>query len=215
MVPLRNVLAAACVAAVLAGCGSSKKSYFETEGLRAPEGSCSIKPSRIGLAEKIRNIDEGNGCEVRNAWNIQSVGSVSFSQPATVNCGMAEPSARLARGHGTARGAACLWRKRRERRRCSVLCLPPAKQPARRQDERAWLRQRHRHCRLHARERPQGDGAWWAGGAGERSSGFLRAVHDEACGEFHTVLGPNADANHRDHIHLDLQNRKSGKSYCR
>ena len=55
MMLLRNVLAVTCIAAALAACGSSKKSYFETEGLRAPEGSCDIKPSRIGLAEKIRN----------------------------------------------------------------------------------------------------------------------------------------------------------------
>ena len=33
---------------------------------------------------------------------------------------------------------------------------------------------------------------------------FLRAVHQGACGVFTTVLGPNYDANHRDHFHLDL-----------
>ena len=27
-----------------------------------------------GLAEKIRNIDEGNGCEVPNAWKVQALG---------------------------------------------------------------------------------------------------------------------------------------------
>ena len=91
MVHLRNLAAAAAVAAILAACGSSGRTYFETEGLRAPEGSCEVKPSRIGLAEKIGNIDEGNGCEVRNAWLIRSIESVSFSQPATLNCGMAEP----------------------------------------------------------------------------------------------------------------------------
>jgi hypothetical protein len=53
----------------------------------------------------------------------------------------------------------------------------------------------------------------WRGSSGERR--FLNGVHDEACGEFHTVLGPNSDRNHRDHIHLDLQNRRSGSHYCR
>lgn len=42
---------------------------------------------------------------------------------------------------------------------------------------------------------------WWGAWA-ER--GFLRAVHSGACNVFTTVLGPNYDANHRDHFHLDL-----------
>ncbi len=44
--------------------------------------------------------------------------------------------------------------------------------------------------------------AGWAGNVGERA--FLRAVHKGACRTFTTVLGPNADAFHRDHFHLDL-----------
>ena len=42
----------------------------------------------------------------------------------------------------------------------------------------------------------------WNGG--QRESAFLRAVHDGACREFTTVLGPNYDRNHRDHFHMDL-----------
>ena len=42
---------------------------------------------------------------------------------------------------------------------------------------------------------------WW-GAFAERN--FLRAVHGGACSIFTTVLGPNYDANHRDHFHLDL-----------
>ena len=53
----------------------------------------------------------------------------------------------------------------------------------------------------------------WRGDRDERA--FLRTVHDAACADFRTVLGPNADAAHRDHLHLDLQNRRNGSSYCR
>lgn len=42
---------------------------------------------------------------------------------------------------------------------------------------------------------------WW-GSEGERA--FLRSVHDGACRHFTTVLGPFADAHHRDHFHVDL-----------
>ena len=42
----------------------------------------------------------------------------------------------------------------------------------------------------------------WHGSPAERD--FLVAVHHGACGLFTTVLGPNANAFHADHFHLDL-----------
>lgn len=45
----------------------------------------------------------------------------------------------------------------------------------------------------------------WSGGGRDRA--FLQAVHDGACGEFTTVLGPDYNAYHRDHFHVDLARR--------
>jgi hypothetical protein len=42
---------------------------------------------------------------------------------------------------------------------------------------------------------------------------FLRAVHKGACGDFSTVLGPEANNAHKDHFHLDLAPRRRG-AYC-
>ena len=42
---------------------------------------------------------------------------------------------------------------------------------------------------------------------------FLRALHDGACQEFATVLGPEANEPHRNHFHLDLIPRR-GRGYC-
>jgi hypothetical protein len=42
----------------------------------------------------------------------------------------------------------------------------------------------------------------WHGAWAERN--FLRQIHRGACEVFTTVLGPNHDAFHRDHFHLDL-----------
>lgn len=42
----------------------------------------------------------------------------------------------------------------------------------------------------------------WHGDPRERA--FLQAVHQGACQEFTTVLGPNADRFHHDHFHVDL-----------
>lgn len=44
-------------------------------------------------------------------------------------------------------------------------------------------------------------------------SQFLRAIHDGACHEFGTVLGPEANDPHRNHFHLDLIPRQ-GHGYC-
>lgn len=42
---------------------------------------------------------------------------------------------------------------------------------------------------------------------------FLRAVHDSACRRFGTTLGPEANAAHRNHMHVDLAERKV-KTIC-
>ncbi|MCK8483588.1 extensin family protein [Aliiroseovarius sp. S2029] len=42
----------------------------------------------------------------------------------------------------------------------------------------------------------------------------LKRMHKAACGPFGTVLGPNSDRFHKDHLHLDTARYRSG-SYCR
>ena len=42
---------------------------------------------------------------------------------------------------------------------------------------------------------------------------FLRAVHAAACRIFGTVLGPEANAAHRNHFHVDMAERKF-KNIC-
>jgi hypothetical protein len=50
----------------------------------------------------------------------------------------------------------------------------------------------------------------WTGADG-RVPGFLRAVHDAGNRRFAIVLGPGADALHRNHLHFDM-----GRGpYCR
>jgi hypothetical protein len=45
------------------------------------------------------------------------------------------------------------------------------------------------------------------------ASNFLKAIHDGACREFETVLGPEANEEHRSHFHLDL-NPLRNHAYC-
>lgn len=51
--------------------------------------------------------------------------------------------------------------------------------------------------------------------AGPPQLAFLEAVRQSACGAFTTVLGPGSDAAHANHLHLDIQARRSGASrFC-
>ena len=218
MATLRNILAVAFVSAILAACGSqkttTKKGYFETKGLIAPEGSCQVKPSRIGLAEKIRNIDEGNGCEIPNAWRVESVGSVRFSQSAIMNCGMADPLRDWLEDQVQPAAQRTFGE--------SVVSVDVAASYACRPRNNQWGAKMSEHGFGNAIDiaaftlesgRKVSVLSGWHGDGEERQ--FLRTVHNDACGEFHTVLGPDSGSSHRDHLHLDLQARRNGGVYCR
>jgi hypothetical protein len=44
--------------------------------------------------------------------------------------------------------------------------------------------------------------------------GFLRDVQGAACQQFNTVLAPGSNAQHYDHIHVDLMRRASRRIIC-
>lgn len=44
--------------------------------------------------------------------------------------------------------------------------------------------------------------------AGDERAQFLRDIHDGGCGIFGTVLGPEANAAHRNHFHVDIAKRR-------
>ncbi|MES0036499.1 extensin family protein [Mesorhizobium sp. M0046] len=48
----------------------------------------------------------------------------------------------------------------------------------------------------------------------EKEAKFLDAVRKAACGPFKTVLGPGSDADHSMHLHLDLEPRRNGGTFC-
>ena len=166
------------------------------------------------LAERLRRIDEGNGCEVPDPWNITALGGVSFSQPATLNCGMAaplddwlqkvvQPAARRSFGENVVAVDIA----------ASYSCRPRNNERGAKMSEHGYGNAIDIAAFTLESGRMVTVAEGWRGGNGE--PGFLHQVHDAACGEFHTVLGPDSDRNHHDHIHLDLQNRRSGSVYCR
>jgi len=209
---LTRIAVIAVALAVLTACSSGRKS-FDTAGLRAPEGMCSVAPSALGAAEPLGRIDEGNGCRVPSPWRIYSLADVSLSQPATLTCGMAaplsdwmqnvvQPSAQRTFGESVIGVDVA----------ASYSCRPRNNVGGAKMSEHGY----GNAIDISAFTLESGrkvtvlDG--WKGASDERS--FLRQVRGEACGDFHTVLGPGSDRHHRDHIHLDLQNRRSGSRYC-
>jgi hypothetical protein len=206
-----KIVAAALLAAMLAACGDSGPS-FTTRGLTVPNFKCSVDPRSVGEAERIDDIDEGNGCMVENAWRMHSVAGVRFSQPAIVNCGVVgplnqwintavQPAAQRAFGESVvavdvAASYSCRARNNRHGAKMSEHGFGNAI------DISAFTLESGRKVKV---ER----GFW-----GSRSEArFLEDVRGDACGQFHTVLGPGSDKHHEDHIHLDMQNRRS--VYCK
>lgn len=51
-------------------------------------------------------------------------------------------------------------------------------------------------------------------GDGTLEEAFQRAVRAGACLDFPTVLGPGSDADHADHLHLDIKSRDAGFRIC-
>ena len=47
----------------------------------------------------------------------------------------------------------------------------------------------------------------------ELKSRFVKAVHDDACLTFGTVLGPEANEAHKNHFHLDMKARRRN-AFC-
>ncbi|OCJ12692.1 extensin [Rhizobium sp. AC27/96] len=47
-----------------------------------------------------------------------------------------------------------------------------------------------------------------------REGGLLKAVRTDSCRYFDTVLGPGSNAEHWNHFHFDLRDRKGGRRYC-
>ena len=156
-----GVAAAVAMGLALAACSSSStKTYFETEGLRAPDQSCPVKPSRHRHRREVRRHRRGQWLRRARCLAHQHAGlDVRFSQPATMNCGMAEPlsdwlektvqpEARRTFGESVVAIDVA----------ASYSCRPRNnKRGAKMSEHGLW--QRHRHCRLHARKRAQGDGA--------------------------------------------------------
>lgn len=151
------------------------------------------------------------GCLIMNPVEITSIAGIRLSLPATLSCrtartfanwvtGVVDPAARKYLGARIKRiwvmgSFACRTRNSLRGTRLSEHSVGRA------MDVGGFTLGDGRKIRVRK--------DWGRGETGR----FLRHVWKRACGMFKTVLGPDGDRFHRDHIHVDVAMRRS--TYCR
>lgn len=213
---VRCVAVLVLVGLVIVGCSddSPMRKDFSTKGLVSPSGACASSPDKFGDAQRIADIDLGNGCFVHNAYDVRSLVGVSFSKSAKMNCGVANETARWLDSTVQPAAQDAFGEK--------VVAIDVPSAFACRPRNNQWGAKLSEHGMgnaidvsafvLESGRKVTVLDDW---GSWSDSGRFLKQVRAEACGPFKTVLGPGSDAHHRDHLHLDMQRHRSGGSYCR
>lgn len=161
------------------------------------------------VAEKKGTIHGPGGCGVDDAFLVTEAAGVRLSQPALLT----EEAARALNAWVANRAIPAIGRKGGglvELRVAShYACRSRNSRPGARLSEHA----RGRAIDISAFVMADGSRLVveddWSGDDGR----LLRRLHASACGPFGTVLGPEADAHHRDHFHFDVADYRSG-AYC-
>ncbi len=210
-----GIAIALTLAAMLSACSSGvDKPYFRTDGVAIPASNCAVDPRTFGKAESVPDFTEASGCGGRNVYRVYDVSGVSFSQPALVRCEVADTLAEWIANSVQPRAKAIFGEKVVSFKiAASYSCRP------RNNVRGAKLSEHGMANAIDIAAFTLSDGReinvledWYSGSSENRA--FLRSIRSEACGPFHTVLGPGSDAEHKDHIHLDLQKERSGGPYC-
>ncbi len=176
------------------------------------------KVGKICRDRKLQGLEVGNvpgklnGCGIRKgAVKLYSVGDVTLSQPAVMECdtakalkswvegGMDKAVGRYGRGVVELKVAA------------GYSCRTRNSKPGAKISEHG----KGRAIDISGFKLKNGDtisvlNDWDKGKKGR----ILKEMHQKACGPFGTVLGPNADRHHQDHFHFDIAKHGNG-SYCR
>ena len=201
--------------ATLAACASGRQSAeFTLDGVEPPPSVCPINPLTFADAIAIPDISEGNGCGVTHAYKVSAVSGTQFLNGATINCETADtlnqwfnrtvqPAAQAIYGQRVvsvtvAASYSCRPRDNVSGAKLSEHGLGDAI------DFSEFTLENGHEISV---ERD------YYGAPNDQQ--FLRRIRQEACGPFHTVLGPGSDSYHRNHIHLDMQHdRRNGGPYC-
>ncbi len=198
-------LSAGILALVLASCSTPTPSPRSTASSKAPPRpagpGCVVDLNYAGAAfDRQPDTATPRGCGVATAVSLMAMPTL-LNRPVLVDCGLAsalaswdrrviQPAAQATFGQGVAQvhhygGYVC--RERRSGGRLSEHAYGRAIDIAAFELEDGTVISVHRH---------------WS--AGDRRESFLRSVAAGACPYFSVVLSPNSDADHTNHLHLDV-----------
>ncbi len=198
----------------LAACSTGQPNLlFETDGVQKPEQSCAVDPRKFAKAEAIKDFSEGNGCGISNGYRISASSGVAFSQTATVTCNVANTFNSWLLDTVQPQASAIYGSKVISVNIAATYACRP-----RNNVSGAKLSQHGMGNAIDVSGFTLADGReisvledYYNSRDNQK---FLRAIRKEACGPFHTVLGPGSDASHKDHLHFDLQKMRCGGPYC-
>ena len=177
---------------------------------RAPAGAA-ICGNRDIRGESVARVTGNGDCGIARPVLVSSVSGVQLSTPALLDCDAAKALNRwvdrsvLDRIGRTGGGVTGL------RVVAHYACRTRNSQPGAKLSEHA----RGRAIDIAAFQLANGTEIsvlddWDRGRPGR----ILKRLHDDACGPFGTVLGPDSDRHHQDHFHLDVASYRGGP-YCR
>jgi hypothetical protein len=206
MVRLRARLLPGLVALALAG-----PSAAEPPPLPRPEAEAAVCGDPALIGRPLAAISDGDGCGLAAPVSLSEAGGVALEPPATVGCGTARAlAAWLAQGPGPGFAG--------EGEHLEALTVVDAYSCRNR--NRAEDGKLSEHAKGNAIDIAGfrlGDGTVVTvldGWGSAEWGAVLRQSHAAGCGTFGTVLGPEANPLHADHLHLDVEQRRSGP-YCR
>jgi hypothetical protein len=168
-----------------------------------------LRAARVEFAEADAQHDE-LGCSMPWPVELRSIpGGIAVTPAAVMNCDMAEATARFL--GDTAQPLARQFFKsgiKAVGQASAYVCRP-----------RNGTSKLSEHAFGNAFDIAQfelADSRQIVVGASKPAEGraFVETLRRRACGTFKTVLGPGSDADHEDHLHLDLAERSNGGTFC-
>ena len=215
MIFIFNRLAIFIVIIFLTSCSTGRRNAeFTLDGVQPSPSVCPADPRTFADAIAIPDFREGNGCGITQGYQVTALDSIAFTEPARITCAEAN-SVKVWIQSSVQKAAREIYGQR-------VVGINVAASyacRARNNVHGAKLSEHGHGNAIDIAGFTLADGreivvlTGYYGNAQDQR--FLRTVRAQACGIFHTVLGPGSDSYHRDHIHLDMQAlRHNGGVYC-
>ncbi|MEM9205969.1 MAG: extensin family protein [Pseudomonadota bacterium] len=217
------------IALTLAACGGSAESetrsqpYFvatSADWRGTTEAMCvrETQPDRYASVTPLAPISERGACGARQPFDMAATfnGGISLSPSATMRCSMVNATDEWL--NGIVQNAARQHFRERVtsvRVAASYACRPRNNQRGAKLSEHGYANALDISAFTFENGETVTVTEGWNGSRKERR--FLRAVHEGACEIFSTVIGPDGDAAHRTHFHVDLarHGRAGTYKYCR